>query len=270
MILSNRPGRSRVLWALLLSAALLGATIFGLDRSSSSAQQTTGTTAASNDTTAPTDSTDPSGSTDTTVGDDTTTTVGDQQTTTTVADEATTTTAADDNADPNANNKNLPLHDGTQKGNVFNETPYGEIPATTPMIFIERPGSGRILPLNTEIQVRARVQNFQPGFFNDPATQYGVEAQRLNGQGNLQGHNHACAQRIPANGVLSDRCDSFVVLEQEGTTDVVSNVLPPLTQPGRYRICTDVASGAHYVAARAFAQRGGPVDCVRVLVMRRR
>jgi hypothetical protein len=258
MILSNPTGRSRVLWALLLSAALLGATVFGLDRSTSSAQQASDTTVASTDTSAPTDSTDPVDSTDTTAPSDSTdTTAGD----------ATTTTAAD-NADPNGNIHNLPVHDGTQKGNVFNPVPYGEIPENTPEIVIQRPGSGRILPLNTEIQVRARFVNFVPGFFNDPKTQYGVEAQRLDGNGNLQGHNHACIQRLPANGVPGVKCDSFVVLEQEGTTDVVSNVAPPLTVPGRYRVCVDVASGAHYAAARAFAQQGGPVDCVRVLVMR--
>ncbi len=254
MILLNRPGRSRVLWALLLSAALLGATMFGLDRSSSSAQQATDTTVAS------TDSTDPVDSTDTTAPSD--------STDTTVADDATTTTAADNGEDPNGNNNNLPVHDGTQKGNVFNPTPYGEIPAKTPEVVIIRPGSGRILPLNTEIQVRARFVNFVPGFFNDPATQYGLEPQRLDGQGNLQGHNHACIQRLPASGVPGVACDSFVVLEQEGTTNVVSNVAPPLTVPGRYRVCVDAASGAHYAAARAFAREGGPVDCIRVLVMR--
>ena len=247
MTLFKSPGRSRVLWALLLSAALLGATMFGLDRSTSAAQQASDTTVASTDTTAASDSTDTTDTTDTTI-------------------EVTTTAPA--NQDPNANFKNLPVHDGTQKGNVFNETPYGEIPATVPQVVVIRPGSGRILPLNTEIRVRVRFQSFEPGFFNDPATQYGIEPQRLNAQGNLQGHNHACAQLLPANGLPSDRCDSFVVLEREGNSDVVSNVLPPLTKPGRYRICADAASGAHYVAARAFAQRGGPVDCVRVLVMR--
>jgi hypothetical protein len=270
MTLFKSPGRSRVLWALLLSAALLGATMFGLDRSTSSAQQASDTTVASTDTTAPSDSTDttdttaPSDSTDTTAPSDSTDTTAPSDSTDTTIE---VTTTAPANQDPNANFKNLPVHDGTQKGNVFNETPYGEIPATVPQVVVIRPGSGRILPLNTEIQVRVRFQNFEPGFFNDPATQYGIEPQRLNAQGNLQGHNHACAQLLPANGVPSDRCDSFVVLEREGNSDVVSNVLPPLTKPGRYRICADAASGAHYVAARAFAQRGGPVDCVRVLVM---
>jgi hypothetical protein len=168
------------------------------------------------------------------------------------------------------NVNNLPLHDGTQKGGIFNPVPYGEIPANTPQVVIQRPGSGRILPLNQEIQIRAVVENFQPGFFNDPKTQYGVDPQRLNDQGNLQGHNHACIQRIPENGQLDTRCDSFVVLEQEWTTNVISGVGPPITVAGRYRVCVDDASGAHYVAVRGFAQQGGPVDCVRVLFMRLR
>ena len=272
MILFNRPGRSRVLWALALSAALVGATVFGLDRSSSSAQQATDTTVAATDTTADpaaTDTTDPAAS-DTTAPSDSTDTTAPDSTDTTVADDATTTTAADNGDDPNGNNKNLPVHDGTQKGNVFNPTPYGEIPGKSPEIVVLSPGSGRILPLNTEIRVRARFTNFVPGFFNDPATQYGLEPQRLDAQGNLQGHNHACIQRISNNGTVGTACDSFVVLEQEGTTDVVSNVAPPLTQAGRYRICVDVASGAHYAAARAFARDGGPVDCIRVLFMQMR
>jgi len=43
--------------------------------------------------------------------------------------------------------------------------------------------------------------------------------------------------------------------------------MPPLTRTGRYRLCVDAAAENHYPAARAFAQRGGPVDCVRVLAM---
>ena len=67
--------------------------------------------------------------------------------------------------------------------------------------------------------------------------------------------------------VPGERCDSFVVMQQEGTTDILTGIGPPLTQPGRYRVCIDAAAGNHYPAARAFAQRGGPVDCVRVLAM---
>ena len=58
-----------------------------------------------------------------------------------------------------------------------------------------------------------------------------------------------------------------MVLQQEGTSDVLTGIGPPLTQTGRYRVCVDAAAGNHYPAARAFAQRGGPVDCVRVLAM---
>jgi hypothetical protein len=255
------PGRSRLLLALGLSVALLSATLLAFDRSASSAQQAPETTVAASDAGAATDTTGASGATDTTSpASDTTDTTG--------ADVTTTTAPAGNGDDGNINN--LPLHDGTQKGGVFNPVPYGEIPANTPLVVIQRPGSGRILPLNQEIKIRATVENFQPGFFNDPKTQYGVDPQRLNAQGNLQGHNHACIQRIPADGQVASKCDSFVVLEQEGTTNVISGIGPPITVPGRYRVCVDDASGAHYVAVRAFAQQGGPVDCVRVLFMRLR
>jgi hypothetical protein len=56
-------------------------------------------------------------------------------------------------------------------------------------------------------------------------------------------------------------------MSQEGTSDVLTGIAPPLTEPGRYRLCVDAAAGNHYPATRAFAQRGGPVDCVRVLAM---
>jgi hypothetical protein len=253
------PGRSRLLLALGLSVALFSATFIAFDASRSSAQQAPETTAGSTDTTDTTaapDTSDPA-STDTTATD------------TTGADATTTTAPAGNGDDGNINN--LPLHDGSQKGGVFNPVPYGEIPANTPQVAIQRPGSGRILPLNQEIQIRALVQNFQPGFFNDPKTQYGVDPQRLNADGNLQGHNHACIQRLTSNGLpASTKCDSFVVLEQQGGTNVISGVGPPIATPGRYRVCVDDASGAHYVAVRAFAQQGGPVDCVRVLFMRLR
>jgi hypothetical protein len=271
VILSKPPGRSRLLLALGLTVALFSATFIAFDRSTSSAQQAPDTTVASTDTSDPasTDTTDTSAAsdtTDTTVASTDTTEPSDT-TDTTGADVTTTTAPAGNGDDGNINN--LPLHDGTQKGGVFNPVPYGEIPANTPQVVIQRPGSGRILPLNQEIQIRAVVENFQPGFFNDPATQYGVDPQRLNDQGNLQGHNHACIQRIPSDGQVASKCDSFVVLEQEGTTNVISGVGPPITVAGRYRVCVDDASGAHYVAVRAFAQQGGPVDCVRVLFMRR-
>jgi hypothetical protein len=268
---SKPPGRSRLLLALGLSVALLSATLIGFDRSTSSAQQAPDTTVASSDTSAATDTTGASDTTDTTAAasDTTDTTTPASDTTDTSAGGETTTTAPAGNGD-DGNINNLPLHDGTQKGNVFNPVPFGEIPEKTPQVVIQRPGSGRILPLNQEIQIRATVENFQPGLFNDPKTQYGVDPQRLNANGEVHGHNHACIQRIPANGQLDVKCDSFVVLEQEGTTNVISGVGPPISVPGRYRVCVDDASGAHYVAVRAFAQQGGPVDCVRVLFMRLR
>ena len=226
-------------------------------------------------------------------GDDTTTTTavpddgsgdgGDTDTTDTTAvpddgsgsggDTATTdTTAADAGeepaADPNGNVNNLPLNSGIQTGTVFNSVPYGEVPGNTPQVLIQRPGSGRIIPLNRELTVRARFDNFQPGFFSNPQAEYGVGTQRLNAEGNVQGHNHACFQRVARDGsVPAETCASFVVMSQEGDSDVFTGIAPPLTQPGRYRLCVDAAAGNHYPATRAFAQRGGPVDCVRVLAM---
>ena len=203
-------------------------------------------------------------------------TTGDTTTDTTepVDDTATTdTTVGEDEgedpaADPNGNINNLPLNSGVQTGTVFNPTPYGEVPGSTPQVLIQRPGSGRIVPLNREITVRVRFANFQPGFFSEPQSEYGVGTQRLNEQGNLQGHNHGCFQRVARDGsVPAETCNSFVVLSQEGDSDILTGIMPPLTQPGRYRFCADAAAENHYPAARAFAQRGGPVDCVRVLAM---
>ena len=171
-------------------------------------------------------------------------------------------------ADPNGNVNNLPLNSGIQTGTVFNPTPYGEVPGNTPQVLIQRPGSGRIVPLNRELTVRVRFKNFLPGFFSDPKAEYGVGTQRLDGNGNLQGHNHGCFQLVARDGsVPAETCDSFVVLSQEGTSDILTGIMPPLTKPGRYRFCADAAAENHYPAARAFAQRGGPVDCVRVLAM---
>jgi hypothetical protein len=218
-------------------------------------------------------------SSDTTTGDttgDTTTdtTTGDTTDTTAADDTATTDTTAgedageDPAADPNGNINNLPLNSGIQTGTVFNETPYGEVPGDTPQVLIQRPGSGRIIPLNREITVRVRFSNFEPGHFSDPKAEYGVGTQRLNGQGHLEGHNHGCFQRVARDGsVPAETCDSFVVLSQEGTSDILTGIMPPLTRAGRYRFCADAAAENHYPAARAFAQRGGPMDCVRVLAM---
>jgi hypothetical protein len=217
-----------------------------------------------------TDSTAPADSTDSSAVDDTTDTSADDDTTdTTAADDTTDTTAADDPAaDPNGNINNLPLNSGIQTGTVFNPTPYGEVPGNTPQVLILRPGSGRIVPLNRELTVRARFKHFVPGFFSDPKSEYGVGTQRLDGNGDVQGHNHACFQRVARDGsVPAETCNSFVVMSQEGTTDVLTGIAPPLTEAGRYRLCVDAAAGNHYPATRAFAQRGGPVDCVRVLAM---
>jgi hypothetical protein len=170
--------------------------------------------------------------------------------------------------DPNGNINNLPLNNGSQVGTVFNPIPYGEIPADAPQVLILRPGSGRILPLNREINIRVRFKNFDPGFFSDPATGYGIGPQRLDQNGHLQGHNHACFQRVSRdNAVPDDPCASFVVLAQEGTSDILTGIAPPITAAGRYRLCADAASEFHYVGARAFAREGGSTDCVRVLVM---
>jgi hypothetical protein len=266
--------------AVLIAAALAGAgAAAGAQEAAPNGGGDTATTVAdpSSDSTAPDDATTDTtaapddGATDDTSTDDTST---DTTSTDTTAVDSTDTTGAEEDgaedpaADANGNIKDLPLNSGVQTGTVFNDTPYGEIPGNTPQVLVLRPGSGRIIPLNTEIQFRARFSNFAPGTFSDPASEYGKGTQRLDENGNLQGHNHACVQRVARDGsVPGERCDSFVVMQQEGTSDILTGIGPPLTQPGRYRVCIDAAAGNHYPAARAFAQRGGPVDCVRVLAM---
>jgi hypothetical protein len=255
--------------AVLIAAALAGAgAAAGAQEAAPNGGGDTATTVAdpSSDSTAPaTDETTDTTGADSTDSTDTTDTTGADSTDTTGADAGDGEDAA---ADPNGNVNDLPLNSGIQTGTVFNDTPYGEIPAATPQVLVLRPGSGRIIPLNQEIQFRARFSNFRPGTFSDPASEYGKGTQRLDENGFLNGHNHACVQRVARDGsVPGERCDSFVVMQQEGTSDILTGIGPPLTQAGRYRVCVDAAAGNHYPAARAFAQRGGPVDCVRVLAM---
>ena len=268
------PGRSgwRAPWvsgvlAVLVAAALAGAGAAAGAQEAPAADTATTVADGSSDSSAPA----ADDSTTTTAADDTATTAstdpGDTATTdTTVADDNG--GGGDQNADPNGNVNNLPLNSGVQTGTVFNPTPYGEVPANTPQVLILRPGSGRIVPLNRELTVRVRFKNFAPGTFSDPKSEYGLGTQRLDQNGNLKGHNHGCFQRVARDGsVPAETCDSFLVLSQEGTSDILTGIMPPLTKPGRYRLCVDAAAGNHYPAARAFAQRGGPVDCVRVLAM---
>jgi hypothetical protein len=244
--------------AVLVAAALAGA------GAAAGAQEAPDAATATTVADQPTDSS----AADTTAPDASTDTSAAESTDTTAADTTDTTAADDQNADPNGNINNLPLNSGIQTGTVFNPTPYGEVPANTPQVLVLRPGSGRIIPINQEIQIRARFKNFTPGFFSDPKSEYGQGTQRLDANGNLEGHNHACVQRIARDGsVPAETCDSFVVLSQDGTSDILTGIGPPLTRTGRYRVCVDAAAENHYPAARAFAQRGGPVDCVRVLAM---
>jgi hypothetical protein len=261
---SRRSGRSvaRARWVAAVLAVLLGAALASVG-AVAGAQQAPGTdppeTSAPETTAAPDTSTPDTSAPDTSAPE---TSAPD----TTAPD----TTAPDQGGaqDPNGNINNLPLNNGSQVGTVFNGVPYGEIPADAPQVLILRPGSGRILPLNREINIRVRFKNFAPGFFSDPATGYGIGPQRLDQNQHLQGHNHACFQRVGRdNSVPDDPCASFVVLAQEGTSDILTGIAPPITAAGRYRLCADAASEFHYVGARAFAREGGSTDCVRVLVM---
>jgi hypothetical protein len=252
--------------AVLVAAALAGAGAAAGAQEAPNAADTATTVAGDQSSDTTTGDTTADTTTDTTTGDTTDTTAADDTATTdtTAGEDA----GEDPAADPNGNINNLPLNSGIQTGTVFNETPYGEVPGDTPQVLIQRPGSGRIIPLNREITVRVRFSNFEPGHFSDPKAEYGVGTQRLNGQGHLEGHNHACFQRVARDGsVPAETCDSFVVLSQEGTSDILTGIMPPLTRAGRYRFCADAAAENHYPAARAFAQRGGPMDCVRVLAM---
>ena len=252
--------------AVLVAAALAGAGAAAGAQEAPNAADTATTVAGDQSSDTTTGDTTADTTTDTTTGDTTDTTAADDTATTdtTAGEDA----GEDPAADPNGNINNLPLNSGIQTGTVFNETPYGEVPGNTPQVLIQRPGSGRIIPLNREITVRVRFSNFEPGHFSDPKAEYGVGTQRLNAQGSLEGHNHGCFQRVARDGsVPAETCDSFVVLSQEGTTDILTGIMPPLTRAGRYRFCADAAAENHYPAARAFAQRGGPMDCVRVLAM---
>ena len=264
---SGRPtGRSRWPGPLVvgLAAVLLAATLLGFGTAGAQqAPDPTETSATSEPTT-----TEPDATTTTTEPDADAATTTTTTTDPTVDATTTTTPAGGGNGFSNDNVNNLPAHDGTQKGDVFNSVPFGEIPEATPQVLVLRPGSGRLVPLNREITIRARFSNFEPGHFSDPKTQYGISPQRLNSAGHLEGHNHGCIQRIARSGAVPDvKCNSFVVLEQEGTSDILTGVAPPLTEPGRYRVCVDAASETHYVGVRAFAQQGGPVDCVRILAL---
>jgi hypothetical protein len=252
--------------AVLVAAALAGAGAAAGAQEAPDAADTATTVAGDQSSDTTTGDTTGDTTTDTTTGDTTDTTAADDTATTdtTAGEDA----GEDPAADPNGNINNLPLNSGIQTGTVFNETPYGEVPGNTPQVLIQRPGSGRIIPLNREITVRVRFSNFEPGHFSDPKAEYGVGTQRLNAQGSLEGHNHGCFQRVARDGsVPAETCDSFVVLSQEGTSDILTGIMPPLTRAGRYRFCADAAAENHYPAARAFAQRGGPMDCVRVLAM---
>jgi len=252
--------------AVLVAAALAGAGAAAGAQEAPNAADTATTVAGDQPSDTTTGDTTGDTTTDTTAGDTTDTTAADDTATTdtTAGEDA----GEDPAADPNGNINNLPLNSGIQTGTVFNETPYGEVPGNTPQVLIQRPGSGRIIPLNREITVRVRFSNFEPGHFSDPKAEYGVGTQRLNAQGSLEGHNHGCFQRVARDGsVPAETCDSFVVLSQEGTSDILTGIMPPLTRAGRYRFCADAAAENHYPAARAFAQRGGPMDCVRVLAM---
>jgi len=252
--------------AVLVAAALAGAGAAAGAQEAPNAADTATTVAGDQPSDTTTGDTTADTTTDTTAGDTTDTTAADDTATTdtTAGEDA----GEDPAADPNGNINNLPLNSGIQTGTVFNETPYGEVPGNTPQVLIQRPGSGRIIPLNREITVRVRFSNFEPGHFSDPKAEYWVGTQRLNAQGSLEGHNHGCFQRVARDGsVPAETCDSFVVLSQEGTSDILTGIMPPLTRAGRYRFCADAAAENHYPAARAFAQRGGPMDCVRVLAM---
>jgi hypothetical protein len=275
---SFRPPRRsglRAPWVSGVLAVLIAAALAGAGAAAGAQEAPDDAATATTVADQPTDSSAPADDTATsdTQADDTATSdtqADDTATSDTQADDtATSDTEADDPAaDPNGNINNLPLNSGIQTGTVFNPTPYGEVPGNTPQVLIQRPGSGRIVPINRELTVRVRFKNFTPGFFSDPKAEYGVGTQRLDGNGNLQGHNHGCFQLVARDGsVPAETCDSFVVLSQEGTSDILTGIMPPLTKPGRYRFCADAAAENHYPAARAFAQRGGPVDCVRVLAM---
>jgi hypothetical protein len=259
----RRSGRSvaRARWVAAVLAVLLGAALASVG-AVAGAQQAPATSApetSAPDTSAPDTSAPETSAPDTSAPD------------TSAPDTSAPDTSAPDQGraqDPNGNINNLPLNNGSQVGTVFNPIPYGEIPADAPQVLILRPGSGRILPLNREINIRVRFKNFAPGFFSDPATGYGIGPQRLDQNQHLQGHNHACFQRVSRNNAVpDDPCASFVVLAQEGTSDILTGIAPPITEPGRYKLCADAASEFHYVGARAFAREGGSTDCVRVLVM---
>ena len=265
---SFRPPRRsglRAPWVSGVLAVLIAAALAGAGAAAGAQEAPDDAATATTVADQPTDSSAPADDTATsdTQADDTAT--SDTQ----ADDTATSDTEADDPAaDPNGNINNLPLNSGVQTGTVFNSVPYGEVPGNTPQVLILRPGSGRIIPINREITVRVRFSNFEPGHFSDPKAEYGVGTQRLNAQGSLEGHNHGCFQRVARDGsVPAETCDSFLVLSQEGTSDILTGVMPPLTRTGRYRFCADAAAENHYPAARAFAQRGGPMDCVRVLAM---
>lgn len=178
----------------------------------------------------------------------------------------------DPGADP-CDPAGLPEHNGQQtsvRGSaVCNRGAMGVLPAAdkTPQIRIVEPDNGDRVRAGQDISVTVAFENFTPGTFDDPQTQYGVRPFSLDGNGNAVGHSHIYVQRLRGDGIPELALDSFLALNDASADgETLSGEVPGVDRRGRYRMCTDVSGGGHLTFPKGNAQQGPQFDCIQVFI----
>jgi len=157
-----------------------------------------------------------------------------------------------------------------------NPTPMGDIPAKTNMIstIILTPTTSDkpFAAANEDFNVTLQVINLQAGLFSDADATYYTNAQTLNGDGNVMGHQHVTIQDMGADLNPQVPMDPTVFAFFHGIDDagngkglltaVVSGGLPA----GNYRVCTIAGTVTHNPPCMPVAQRGTVDDCTKFTI----
>jgi hypothetical protein len=168
------------------------------------------------------------------------------------------------------------VSNGTQikNGSSCSNTILGAIPATDLMVstVILAPENGAVLPLNTSVEFKVHVFNIELGGATNSSTQYYIQPQTLNDQGQVIGHVHLVAQRLPEPGQpLDSSVYEFAASLSKKPEDPTSNVLSAkfdagFNKTGTFRICTMANSKSHQPVIMPVGTRGSTDDCIRIRV----
>jgi hypothetical protein len=165
----------------------------------------------------------------------------------------------------------LPLTNGLQvTGGSCNTAPMGEIPSTANMVSAKftNPINGQTIAANTAFTISVAMNGLSTGFFVNAKQNYFAAPQKLNDQGQIQGHSHVVVEQLDSLTQTTPTDPTkfafFKGLNAAAVNGVLTADVTAGLPAGVYKVSTINTAANHQPVLLPVAQHGSPEDTVYV------